>query len=308
MKVYVRGDPAQQGPVAPRRFLRVLAGDEPPRFTKGSGRAELADAIASKDNPLTARVIANRLWQHHFGRGIVGTPSNFGALGEKPTHPELLDWLASELIDSGWSLKHLHRLIVTSAAYRLGSAAHEGNSAKDPDNRLLWRRSRRRLDVESWRDALLAASGQLDRAMGGPTLDLAAEGNVRRTVYARISRHELSGLLRLFDFPDANITSEKRTETTVPQQQLFVLNSPFVVARAKALAARVEAESATEDTRVRRAYELAFGRPPAEAELRLARLFLSAADDPAEKGGNQLTRWQRYAQVLLASNEFLYID
>jgi hypothetical protein len=308
MKVYQRGNPRQQGDVAPRRFLRVLAGDDPPRFTQGSGRLELAEAIASRDNPLTARVIVNRVWHWHFGRGIVGTPSNFGSLGERPTHPELLDYLTCRFIDSGWSLKALHRDIMLSATYQLSSADDARNREIDGDNRLLWRMNRQRLDVESWRDALLSVSGKLDRALGGPTTDLGSAGNQRRTVYGKISRHDLNGLLRLFDFPDANITAEKRTETTVPQQQLFVLNSPFVVEQAKALATRVQTEAASDAERILRAYALAYGRPPSDRETQAVLRYLTAADDDDDKAMNKLTRWERFAQALLASNEFLYVD
>ncbi len=306
LHVYVRGNPAQQGELAPRRFLRVLSKGEPPRFTHGSGRLELAEAIASKDNPLTARVIVNRVWAWHFGRGIVGTPSNFGQLGERPTHPELLDDLAARFVENGWSLKWLHREIMLSATYQLSSEGAVKPQAIDPDNRLLWRMNRQRLEVEAWRDALLAVSGQLDRSFGGPTTDLNSAQNRRRTVYAKVSRHELNGLLRLFDFPDANITSERRTETTVPQQQLFVLNSPFFIGQAKALAARVGAEEHDDAARVRRAYLLAYGRPVTDAELTLALHYLGGRDDPTEH--NALTRWERYTQALLAANEFLYVD
>ncbi len=306
MHVYVRGNPAQQGDLAPRRFLRVLAGDNPPHFTRGSGRLELAQAIASKDNPLTARVIVNRVWAWHFGRGLVGTPSNFGQLGERPTHPELLDDLAARFVENGWSLKWLHREIMLSATYQMSSATDAKAEVIDPDNRLHWRMNRRRLEVESYRDALLAVSGQLDQSFGGPTSELGSGQNRRRTVYCKVSRHELNGLLRLFDFPDANITSERRTETTVPQQQLFVLNSPFVIGQAKALAARAGAEGRDDPARVRRAYLLAYGRPASEAEVALALHYLGGKDDPAEHNG--LTRWERYAQALLAANEFLYID
>ncbi len=301
LKVYIRGNPHTQGAVAPRRFLKVIAGDEPTRFKEGSGRRELADAIASPNNPLTARVIVNRLWMHHMGRGIVGTPSNFGALGEKPTHPELLDWLAAELVESGWSLKHIHRLIVTSAAYCRSSTPTEAGERIDPDNRLLWRANRRRLEVEAWRDSLLAVSGQLDGQIGGPTGNIGSSTYRRRTVYGKVSRHELDGLLRLFDFPDANITSERRTETTVPQQQLFVLNSPFFLAQAEGLAARAQKEGATQAERIARAHWLAYGRPPLPDEVTLAEAFLAGKDDAK-------ARWTRYAQTLLASNEFLYID
>jgi hypothetical protein len=252
--------------------------------------------------------MVNRLWQHHFGRGIVGTPSNFGFLGSRPTHPELLDWLADEFMRQGWSQKKMHRLIVTSATYRLASRSDQAGERKDPDNRLLWRMNRRRLEVEAIRDGLLAVAGQLNATMGGPTIPLSAETNERRTVYARVSRHELDGLLRLFDFPDANITSEKRTETTVPQQQLFVLNSPFMIARARALAGRVHAATKDANEAIRLAYRRAFGRAPAEIELRLGKLYLAGVDEGDEAKRNQLTRWERYAQVLLGSNEFFYID
>jgi cytochrome c553 len=308
MKVYIRGNPRTQGDVAPRRFLRILAADVPPTFTQGSGRLELANAIASKDNPLTARVIVNRVWAWHFGRGIVGTPSNFGSLGERPTHPELLDYLTCRFMASGWSLKRLHRDIMLSATYQLSSADHETNRNIDGDNRFLWRMNRHRLDIEAWRDALLAVSGKLDRTFGGPTNDLGSAANARRTVYGKISRHDLNGLLRLFDFPDANITSEKRTETTVPQQQLFVLNSAFVVDQAKALAARVQKEGADDGERVRRVYALAYGRPATDAEVELIVRFLSAEDPAEEKAKVKLTRWERVTQALLGSNEFMYID
>jgi cytochrome c553 len=303
LKIALRGDPLNRGAEAPRRFLRILAGDNPPAFSKGSGRLELAEAIADAKNPLTARVIVNRLWQQHFGRGIVGTPSNFGILGEKPTHPELLDWLAQELIDSKWDLKHVHRLIVTSETYRCSSVASGPGASKDPDNRLLWRANRQRLHVEAWRDALLAVSGQLQPAFGGPTFNL--NGNTpRRTVYAKISRHELDGLLRLFDFPDANITAETRTETTVPQQQLFVLNSPFFLDQARALATRLEREAATAEGRVERAYRLLYGRAPLPEEHTLGLTFLAGKDTTKI----DTPRLVRYTQALLAANEFLFID
>jgi len=308
MKVYMRGNPREQGDVAPRRFLRVLAGNDPPAFTKGSGRLELAEAIGSRDNPLTARVIVNRVWQWHFGRGIVGTPSNFGALGERPTHPELLDYLTCRFIASGWSLKALHRDIMLSATYQLSCAADDHNLGIDGDNQLLWRMNRRRLDVESWRDALLFVSGKLDPTMGGPTTDLGSPTNRRRTVMGKISRHELNGLLRMFDFPDANITSEKRVETTVPQQQLFVLNSPFLVEQARALAARLQTEGKDDAGRVGRAFLLAFGRPASDADVQLALRYLSANEADADKAKAKLTRWERFAQALLGSNEFMYVD
>lgn len=309
MKVYVRGNYKNLGDVAPRRFLRVLSNDKPAPFTRGSGRLDLAEAIASKDNPLTARVIVNRVWAWHFGRGIVGTPSNFGSLGERPTHPELLDYLTCRFIESGWSIKTLHRDIMLSATYQLSSAANSHNLNVDGDNRLLWRMNRQRLDIESWRDSLLAVSGKLDPVIGGPTTDLNSAGNKRRTVYGKVSRHELNSLLRLFDFPDANITAEKRTETTVPQQQLFVLNSAFVVEQSRALAARLTTESMDDTARVHRAHALLFARAPSEAELQLALRYLSMTDAAIDdKPTAKLTRWERLAQALLGSNEMMYVD
>jgi cytochrome c553 len=304
MRVHVRGSASTLGEEAPRRFMPILMRDEPPPFTHGSGRLELAQAIASKDNPLTARVIVNRVWQHHFGKGLVRTPSNFGALGERPTHPELLDHLAMRFIANGWSLKWLHREILLSATYQLSSRPDARNQEADPDNKLLWRARRQRLEVEAWRDAILAVAGTLDRTVGGPSSELAAPDYRRRTLYGSVSRHELNPLLRLFDFPDPNITSGERTVTTVPLQQLFVLNSEFMVRNAKALAARLNAAAGDDTDRIRHAFLLLYGRPVTERELRLGLAFLAGGS----ASGQALTRWEQYAQVLLSTNEFLYVD
>ena len=309
LQVMVRGNPANRGELAPRRFLRILSNQTPTAFTQGSGRLELANAIASSENPLTARVMVNRVWQHHFGRGLVGTPDNFGKLGEPPTHPELLEYLTVKFVEQGWSIKSLHREIMLSATYQLSSDRNESNQQIDADNRYLWRMTRRRLDVEAWRDALLATSGRLDGKLQGPSTNLADASNNRRTVYAFISRHELDNMLRLFDFPDANITASVRAETTVPQQQLFVLNSPFMIEQSRAFAARVliEASDGLED-RIQHAYRLAFGREASPGELKVGLEYLQTTDPPEQKDLNNLDRWERYAQALLASNEFLYID
>ena len=305
MKVFVRGNPARQTEVAPRRFLRILEGEERPNYTQGSGRLELANAIADPSNPLTARVIVNRIWQHHFGRGIVATASNFGKLGESPTHPELLDFLTDKFVHQGWSIKSMHREMMLSATYQMSAQNHLQNAEKDADNRFFWRANRRRLDVEAWRDSLLDISGRLDRTMGGESTNLSDENNVRRTVYAKVSRHQLDNLLRLFDFPDANITSAQRTETTVPQQQLFVLNSPFMIRQAKAFAARLHREAPDSDEqRLELGFQLAYGRSPSEEELNLGLNYLSGEDEPDSK----LNRWETYAQVLLGSNELIYLD
>jgi mono/diheme cytochrome c family protein len=310
MRVHIRGNPETLGEEVPRHFLSILAAGEAQPFTGGSGRLELARAIASADNPLTARVMVNRVWQQHFGKGLVPTPSNFGALGERPTHPELLDHLATYFIRSGWSVKALHREIMLSAVYQQGSNFDARNYEADPDNKLLWRMNRRRLEVEAWRDAMLAVSGNLDRTLGGPSGDLATPEYRRRTFYGFVSRHELNSLLRLFDFPDPNITSGGRTVTTVPLQQLFVLNSEFMVRNARALAARLAAGPDTDDAaRIRRAFPLLYGRPVTERELALGLAFL-AAEEPSEAdhGGPTLTRWEQYAQVLLGASEFMFVD
>lgn len=309
LRVNIRGNPANLGEEAPRRFLTILSKDAPAPFTKGSGRLELAGVIASKDNPLTARVFVNRVWAHHFGRGIVGTPSNFGQLGEPPTHPELLDYLASRFIAKGWSIKQLHRDILLSAAYQM-SSQHNADAMKvDPDNHYLWRMSRRKLDVEVWRDAMLAVAGNLDAAVGGPPLDLSSSANHRRTLYGAVSRHNLDPLLRLFDFPDPNLTGDRRAVTIVPLQQLFVLNSDFMVQQAKALATRLTSDSKeTDAARIGRAFVLVYGRPASKREIDLGIRFLASASLGDTTASNPMTPWQRYAQVLLSANEFAFVD
>ncbi len=303
-RVLLRGNPATPGPEAPRRFLSVLSPEGSPPFAgKGSGRLELARAIVRPDNPLTARVMVNRVWEHHFGRGLVATPSNFGKMGERPTHPKLLDHLARRFIASGWSLKTLHREIMNSATYQLSAADDPSNAEVDPANLYLWRASRRRLEVEAWRDAMLAVSGNLDRTVGGPSVDLASPDNRRRTFYAKVSRHSLDGLLRLFDFPDPNITADKRTVTAVPLQQLFVLNSEFMGRQAKALGDRLSAGPGDDEAKVRRAFPILYARPATDPEVKMAVEFLAA---PAEKDAPP--KWEQYAQVLLGVNEFLFVD
>jgi len=308
MQVYIRGNPANKGNWVARGTLELLS-DQPrptdPNEAKkhAYSRLDLANAIASSDNPLTARVIVNRVWQWHFGKGLVKSSSNFGLLGDAPTHPKLLDWLTVGFIENGWSIKWLHRQILNSATYQLSSESLAQNEQIDADNQYLWRFDRRRLEVEAWRDTLLAVSGKLDPTMGGPTLDLKNNNN-RRTVYAKISRHELNGMLRLFDFPDANVSAAERTKTTVPQQQLFVLNSNFIIDQAKAFAARVLSGSDDLTKQIDAAYHLAFGRPPTDPELQLAQAYLSEEKAKEDK----LTRWQQYCQAILASNELMYID
>ncbi len=305
LRVHIRGSHKELGDEVPRRFLEILSAGEAKSFSQGSGRLELARAITSEQNPLTARVLVNRIWQQHFGRGLVGTPSNFGMLGERPTHPELLDDLSGRFMARGWSLKWLHRQIMLSSVYRASSEFKPENYQRDPDNRLLWRMNRRRLDIEAWRDSLLSASGNLDLSLGGQSVDLAKDNNRRRTLYAAVSRHNLNSTLRLFDFPDPNLTSERRVSTTVPMQQLFVMNGEFMVSQAKSLAARLQTESADDSARIRFAYQLLFIREPSEKELQLGNDFLKAAVSAPDA---KLTPWERYAQALLGTNEFVFVD
>jgi mono/diheme cytochrome c family protein len=312
MPVLIRGNADTPGARVSRRFLAVLGGDRS-SFEHGSGRLELAHAIASADNPLTARVMVNRIWQHHFGRGLVASSSNFGTLGERPSHPELLDWLAHRFIASGWSIKTMHRVIMLSAVYQQSSRFDSQGITKDPGNTLLWRMNRRRLDVEAWRDALLAVADRLDTTMGGPSVNLDAPTNHRRTYYAAISRHDLAWMLRLFDFPDPNITSGGRVETTVPLQELFVLNSDFMVTNAGAVATRLLASTESDQNdaeRIRQVYLLLYGRAATERELNLGLAYLRSPEPAAVsvRDHNSLSRWQLYTQALLAANEFLFID
>jgi hypothetical protein len=292
----------RKGPVAERRFLQVLCKGEPQRFTAGSGREELAAAIATRGNPLTARVMVNRVWTILFGRGLVSTPSNFGSQGQRPTHPELLDDLAVRFMDNGWSVKTLVREIVLSATYRQGSRLDPGKQAIDADNTYLWRMNRRRLPIEMWRDSILAVSGAL-AASDGKSLELDATNNHQRTVYARISRLKLNDVLTQFDYPDANVHAEKRSITTTATQKLFVLNSPFMLNQANALATRLNSDPRERNRpRVERAYRLLYGRPATPAETNLALEFLGKAETPA------MPRWEQYAQMLLAANEMFYVD
>jgi hypothetical protein len=253
---------------------------------------EFAEAIVDPVNPLTARVFVNRVWANHFGRGIVATPSNYGQLGERPTHPELLDYLASEFIANGWSIKKLHRQIMLSDTYALSAQEMEPNKTKDAANVLLWRANRRRLDVEALRDSMLFVSGKLDCAPAEDKAELLTKTN-KRTIYGFVGRRKLDGMLALFDFPQPVSTSETRMRTNVPPQRLFLMNSPFVEDQAKALAGRVQGD---ESAKIREAYRLVYGRDPEERELELGKEFLQEGD------------WTQYARVLLTSNEFLFVN
>ncbi len=295
-RIAIRGDKKNLGEPAPRRFLSVLSNSEPERFKHGSGRLELAHEIASPENPLTARVFVNRLWQWRLGRGLVSTPSNFGQLGERPTHSELLDWLAAEFVESGWSIKALDRLILLSDAYRRSSKILSANHQADADNKLLWRFNPvDRLDAEAIHDSILAVSGKLDTTPGGPpsALDSTYE---RRALYATVDRTNPHPTMSLFDFPDSKSHSEARDVTVGPLQRLYFMNNPFVIAQSAALVERLaSAAGADPEARIRRAYELLYSRPPEESEISTALAFL------------ETDTWQRYVQALLGSSEFLTV-
>ena len=304
LHLFIRGNPNRLGPVVPRRFLRVLSSERAKPYHLGSGRLELANSITQDAASLTARVIVNRIWGEHFGRGIVTTPSNFGRLGNDPSHPQLLDDLAARFIEHGWSLKWLHREIVTSATYRQVSTPHTAQQDKDPENRWLSRMNRRRLDVEAWRDAMLYVSGELDETIGGPSLLLEAANNNRRTLYATIHRRETSKTLQIHDFPDPTSHSPKRVPTTTPLQGLYLLNSPFIAARARALAGSVSLNSTANTAgQIRHAHRRLFARDAQREEIDLGISYLGQeANDPTS------ARWQQYAHALLGCNEFLFVD
>ena len=299
LPVFVRGNPARPGEIVPRRFLEVLSPKGPRPFTDGSGRRELADAITTDAAGLTARVFVNRTWGWVFGRHLVATPSNFGILGERPTHPELLDDLAARFVANKWSVKWLARELVLSAAYRQSGQSDAG-AVVDPDDRLLWRAPRKRLELEAWRDAMLQVSGRLDLTGGGPSDDLDSPRSVRRTVYGRVSRQRPADAHRLFDLPDPKAHGEKRESTTTPVQQLYFLNSPFVRQAATALAKTAAGKSAEDGTTA--LFRRVLLRDPTTDERETALKLIR----PAKDGGTPA--WELLAQALLASNEFLYLN
>jgi hypothetical protein len=315
--IFVRGNPGRPGKTVPRQFLELASVPDRKPFTKGSGRLELAEAIVDPRNPLSSRVLVNRVWQHHFGTGIVATPGDFGVRGLPPTHPELLDWLAAEnagIEQSGavvrspetWSLKRLHRLIMNSAVYRQASTEDARWRGVDPENRLLWRMPRQRLEFEAMRDSLLSVSGRLDDRIGGQPFDGVAKPNsTRRTIYALINRNDLPGIFRAFDFADIDASAPERPQTTVPQQSLFSMNSPFVQEQARRLAADCVDASNDDQERVKFAYRRVFARLPTDEERALGLQFLAEAQTTDLE---KISPWERFAQILLMTNEFTFVD
>lgn len=305
--VFKRGNPGNRGAEVPRRFLEVLSAVTSAPFTNGSGRLELARAIASTNNPLTARVYVNRVWLHHFGAGLVSTPGDFGVRTASPLQRDLLDYLAASFMEHGWSTKQLHRLILLSATYQQSSDGRPENLAADPENHYFHHMNRRRLDFESLRDTLLAMAGTLDLQVGGLPVDLVSEPfPTRRTVYGLIDRQNLPGVFRTFDFANPDASNQGRFFTTVPQQALFLMNSPFVIQQARHLVQRDEvARARTSKEQVRALYQLLWQRPAEKAELRQAEQFLA---QQSEIKSASLSPLEKYAQVLLLSNETMFVD
>jgi hypothetical protein len=326
--IQLRGEPELKGPVVKRGVPSFLSGPEGLQIPPGrSGRLELARWLTRPENPLTSRVMANRIWQHHFGKGIVATPSNFGLRGDEPTHPELLDWLAARFIESGWSLKAMHRLVLLSRTYQLSSSFDETAAARDPGNRLLWRQDRTRLDAESIRDAMLASSRNLDLTRPGPhpfppisTWSWTQHNPFKdvypsnhRSVYLMTQRIQKHPYLALFDGPDANTSTDLRTSATVPLQALYLMNDPFVEEQARGLARRLLSASAEAGGRIALGFEIAWARPAGPTELNGLLHWLERCREEFERAGAsgeelELEVWTGFARVLLKANEFVYLD
>ncbi len=320
--LFIRGDYNAKGQETPLRFLSIIEGiDQEPLKPDGSGRLELANWMASKTNPLTARVIVNRVWQGHFGDGLVRTPDNFGKAGEKASHPELLDWLATRFMEDGWSIKKLHKRMMLTAAYQQSSEFGGSKALADPENRLLSRFSRRRLDVEEIRDGLLTVDGTIDLSMGGTMqegfgtdgensndrLSVNPDEQVRRTIYLPLRRANLPALLNLFDFGDAATPMGQRAATNVAPQALFMMNSGFVAERARNLAEQLIHKKGDAAAKVRDAYLRTLNRAPGAAEVDDALTYISAVRDKFSDI-DELRAWQSYCRILMASNEFIYVD
>jgi hypothetical protein len=312
-----RGDPNQKEAVASPSYLQVLYTGEdhwrksPPKESKLSyRRAAFADWITDVDRgagPLLARVIVNRLWQHHMGRGIVATPSDFGIRGEPPTHPELLDYLASELIRNGWKLKPVHKLIVTSAVYQTASTAAEAKLKADRDNALFWHRPARRLDAEAIRDSLLFVGGQLDERMFGPgTLD---EASKRRSIYFTMKRSKLIPMLVIFDAPDGTVGVGERPATTVAPQALLMLNNPQVRSWARSFATRVTKGMRSSEQAIDRAYRIALGRSATPEELSEGTAFVKRQEESYKgRADAKDLALADFCQVVMCLSEFMYVE
>lgn len=300
VKVHIRGRWDRLAEVAPRGFPKVLASSQPKFTAEHSGRLELARWLADPANPLTPRVIVNRVWQHHFGTGLVPTSGNFGRLGEPPTHPELLDYLAAQLIESGWSLKELHRLLVLSATYQQTSTARSKAAQVDPGNRLWGKMNRRRLSAEAIRDSLLAVANDLDGTMGGPAVSNLS--SLRRTLYVMTIRSDRSNFAATFDQADASAQVDRRNESTVAPQALFLLNHPLAIRQAESLSRGVLTGGPADiRSKIEWLYSRLYGRLPSDQEIAVGLKFINA-------GKNDPAAWQAYCQLLFCANEFMYVD
>ena len=306
-RIFIRGQAARKGDHVPRQFLYVVSGAKREPFKQGSGRLEMAQAIASPNNTLTARVIANRIWMNHFTTPIVTTPSDFGIRSDKPLQLDVLDYLARLLIDSNWSIKTVHREILLSATYRQASVDHPQGRQANVENSLYWRMNRRRLDYEAMRDALLQALEQLDLTIGGPSVALTESTSIRRrALYTFIDRQDLPGLLRVFDFPNPDQHSAKRPNTTVPQQALFLMNSPVVIERIRRQVQSDESAKMYTEEWINLYYQRLYQRLPTDQERKIGQHFIGQQTKPG--ANSKLEIWSQYLQLLLLSNEFHFID
>ena len=334
--LFIRGEAGNKGELVPRRFLQMLSGPVRPVYTNGSGRLELAMSIASRNNPLTARVMINRIWQHHFGGGFVPTPDDFGMMSEAPSHPQLLDYLALNFMTNGWDIKKIHRLILLSSVYQESSAGNPRYAQTDPGNRLLWRANIRRLEFEPLRDSLLAIGGTLDTNVYGRPVDLRRQfDSTRRTVYDFVDRANIADVLVNFDFATPDMVTGIRNQTTVPQQALFLMNSPVMIELARRLVAMPDfVENVDDHWRLKFLYERIYQRPPSPEETGLGLEFVNQTplreELPAVAASNNdgkklrpgqrnrpeangrkrapLTSWEEYAQALLQANETSFVN
>ncbi len=341
--IHIRGDRAKRGPIVPRRFLEIAGGPDRKRFTQGSGRLELAQSIVDPGNPLTARVAVNRVWMHHFGRGFVPTPDDLGNMSEPPSHPELLDFLASDFMANGWSLRRLHKQIMLSAAYQQSADNQPDFAARDPENRLLWRANLRRLDFEAIRDSLVWLTGKMDPTVGGKPVNITDEPySNRRSIYGYVDRLRLSDLMSQFDFSDPEMVNSRRISTIVPQQALFFMNSPMTVDAARHIMGRPEVDDAEgDDGRITAIYRILFQRAPQPREIQwshealdklhqvlygterpktprtaksiykksavLKDKYAALQNSGVTVQRGALNAWDSYTQALLCSNEFVYV-
>ena len=301
LPIFKRGDVTDKGEVIPRGFLEILSDRDSKKYTNGSGRLELANAIASSENPLTARVAVNRIWQLFFGQGLVKTTSNFGSLGGLPSHPELLDYLAITFMENGWSIKDLIKRILLSSTYRQSSFVISLKRQKDEENKYYSYFPRRRLSAEMLRDSMLLVSGEMESGdRGAESLKVSDKKNLRRTIYSRISRKELDHYLALFDYPDPNIHSSSRDETITPAQKLYFINSEFVIERSKKISLEITSNDINES--IIKMYQKILSRSPSNQELLRSAEYIGVVEEKKEE------RWQRFAQNLLISNEFIFRD